>query len=165
MEANDFKSNYQADVPKWCFILSIIVNAFIVIFHVFAFVMESLALKSALGRRLFKDLVDNCGTLAANQGVYNLCLAAVCFFLKILCRNFSNAFCSFQGMLWAIIMMKYNIQYSRSLRIYFAATVAIVGFTGGVTFAPSLYAGQMAPGLISLALTAFEYYYVRRHSQ
>ena len=61
---------------KIAFIATIVITVFVVVFHLFAFVMESLAINSGFARSLFSDeLVDNCATLAKNQGVYNLMLA------------------------------------------------------------------------------------------
>lgn len=61
---------------KIAFIATIVITVFIVVFHLFAFVMESLAINSGFARSLFSDeLVDNCAAIAKNQGVYNLMLA------------------------------------------------------------------------------------------
>jgi uncharacterized membrane protein len=61
-----------AKVAYWA---TVVIAGFIVGFHIFAFFLESVLLKTGLGRSLFKELVDHCSLLAANQGVYNLMLA------------------------------------------------------------------------------------------
>jgi hypothetical protein len=58
-------------------------------------------------------------------------------------------------MLWAMIIYirdgkLWPISQGRQLMAYFFLTVAVVGFTGGVTFAWSLFVGQMMPGIIGL---------------
>lgn len=92
-------------------------TAFVVLFHVFAFVIESILITSDVGVKLFGDLAVHCAVLAQNQGVYNLCLAF--------------------GNLWALVASILSMKETSStnvaevfrLRIFFAVFVVIVGAT------------------------------------
>src|ERR1051326_8589183 len=84
--------------------------AFVALLHVGFFVLESLLWTKPIGRRVFgltPEKAQDSAALAANQGVYNLFVAA--------------------GLIWGLISASFQI------KVMFLGFVIIVGIVGAVT--------------------------------
>lgn len=109
---------------------------FIVIFHVWAMVLEMFLWTKPLGRKTFglsKEDAEVSKTLAANQGLYNGFLAAG-LLLSLFVSNPDTAF---------------------TLRVFFLACVSLAGLYGGITAKMSILFVQGLPAMIALALVLF----------
>lgn len=99
--------------------------------HVVFFVLESLLWTKPFGRRVFglsRELSDATKSLAMNQGVYNLFLAA--------------------GLIWSLLPGGYAFQ----LKLFFLACVIVAGLVGGFTAKRSILWIQALPAVLALAL-------------
>ncbi len=106
---------------------------YVIVFHVWAMVLEMFLWTKPLGRKTFglsKEDAETSKTLAANQGLYNGFLAAG-LVLSFLVENPETAF---------------------TLKVFFLACVALAGLYGGVTAKMSILFMQGLPALIALAL-------------
>ena len=109
---------------------------FIVIFHVWAMVLEMFFWTKPLGRKTFgvsKADAEVSKTLAANQGLYNGFLAAG-LVLSFFVSNPDTAF---------------------TLQVFFLACVSLAGLYGGITANMSILFMQGLPAMIALALVLF----------
>ena len=106
---------------------------FIIVFHLWAMVLEMFLWTKPLGRKTFglsKEDAESSKTLAANQGLYNGFLAAG-LVLSLVVANPDTAF---------------------TLKVFFLACVSLAGLYGGVTAKMSILFMQGLPALIALAL-------------
>jgi len=106
---------------------------FIIVFHLWAMVLEMFLWTKPLGRKTFglsKEDAESSKTLAANQGLYNGFLAAG-LVLSLVVANPDTAF---------------------TLKVFFLACVSLAGLYGGVTAKMSILFIQGLPALIALAL-------------
>ena len=106
---------------------------FIIVFHLWAMVLEMFLWTKPLGRKTFgfsKEDAESSKTLAANQGLYNGFLAAG-LVLSLVVTNPDTAF---------------------TLKVFFLACVSLAGLYGGVTAKMSILFIQGLPALIALAL-------------
>lgn len=112
--------------------LTSVLIALIALFHVFAFLMESVFWKTPHAMRLFGMTVESASTtrvLAINQGVYNLFLAA--------------------GLLWSLVAAD-PVGFQTS--IFFLSCVVIAGVVGGLSVTKRVFIVQALPALIALVL-------------
>lgn len=106
---------------------------YVIVFHVWAMVLEMFFWTKPLGRKTFglsKDDAETSKTLAANQGLYNGFLAAG-LVLSLIVANPDTAF---------------------TLKVFFLACVSLAGLYGGITAKMSILFMQGLPALIALAL-------------
>ena len=106
--------------------------ALVAALHVGFFVLEAVLWKRSAGRRVFglpRELVDAAAPLAANQGLYNLFLAA--------------------GLAWSLLPGSPGLP----VRLFFLACVVVAGVFGAVTAKRTILYVQALPGLLALALS------------
>jgi putative membrane protein len=116
--------------------MAVIVTAlivFVIIFHIWAMVLEMFFWTKPLGRKTFglsKEDAETSKTLAANQGLYNGFLAAG-LALSLFVPNPDTAF---------------------TLQVFFLSCVSLAGLYGGITAKMSILFMQGLPAMIALAL-------------
>ncbi len=106
---------------------------YVIIFHVWAMVLEMFLWTKPLGRKTFglsKENAEVSKTLAANQGLYNGFLAAG-LVLSFFVPNPDTAF---------------------ALRVFFLACVSLAGLYGGITVNMRIMFVQGVPAMIALGL-------------
>ena len=106
---------------------------YVIVFHVWAMVLEMFLWTKPLGRKTFglsKEDAETSKTLAANQGLYNGFLAA--------------------GLLLSFLVE--NPETSFTLTVFVLTCVALAGLFGGVTAKMSILFMQGLPAMIALAL-------------
>ena len=104
--------------------------------HVFFFVLEAFLWNTPYGRKTFRltpEFAKQSAVLAANQGVYNLFLAA--------------------GLVWALILGATTIGWP--ITIFFLSCVIVAGIVGGITSNPRIFIIQGVPAIAALALAHF----------
>ncbi len=100
--------------------------------HVLIFIMESFLWRT-LGARIFKmtpEVAETTATLALNQGVYNLFLAA--------------------GLAWALSIA--DAEWGRKVALFFLGCVVVAGIVGGLTAKFTILLTQGGPALLGLVL-------------
>ncbi len=106
---------------------------FVIVFHVWAMVLEMFLWTKPLGRKTFglsKEDAETSKTLAANQGLYNGFLAA--------------------GLLLSLFVPRPDTAFT--LQVFFLACVSLAGLYGGITANMSILFMQGAPAMIALGL-------------
>ncbi len=106
---------------------------FVIVFHVWAMVLEMFLWTKPLGRKTFglsKEDAETSKTLAANQGLYNGFLAA--------------------GLLLSLFVPSPDTAFT--LQVFFLACVSLAGLYGGITANMSILFMQGAPAMIALGL-------------
>lgn len=106
--------------------------AFVALLHIGFFVLESFLWTKPAGRRIFgltAQRANDSASLAANQGVYNLFVAA--------------------GLIWGLI------EGSFQFKVFFLSFVIIAGIVGAMTAKRSILFVQALPGAIALLLVLF----------
>lgn len=99
--------------------------------HIGFFVLESFLWTKPAGRRIFgltPERAHDSAALAANQGVYNLFVAA--------------------GLIWGLLAR----DSSFPIKIFFLSFVVIAGIVGAITAKRSILFVQALPGAIALLL-------------
>jgi putative membrane protein len=107
-----------------------VLAAFVAIEHVWFAILEMVFFAKPLGRRIFKSVeapTFQAVTLAKNQGLYNLFLAA--------------------GLVWGIVG---DEPFGGSLRLFFFGCVLVAGVFGGITVGPRIFLLQAAPAATGL---------------
>ncbi len=123
------------DSPSVTILITVLI-AYVIVFHLWAMVLEMFLWTKPLGRKTFglsKDDAESSKTLAANQGLYNGFLAAG-LLLSFLVANPDTAF---------------------TLKVFFLACVALAGLYGGITAKMSILFMQGVPAMVALALLLF----------
>jgi putative membrane protein len=113
--------------------LTTAIIVFVIVFHLWAMVLEMFLWTKPLGRKTFglsKEDAESSKTLAANQGLYNGFLAAG-LVLSFLVQNPDTAF---------------------TLQVFFLSCVALAGLYGGITAKMSILFMQGLPAMIALGL-------------
>jgi len=108
--------------------------AFVALLHVGFFVLESLLWTKPVGRRVFgltPEKAQDSAALAANQGVYNLFVAA--------------------GLIWGLVAH----DGAFAIKVFFLSFVIIAGIVGAMTAKRSILFVQGLPGAIALLLVVF----------
>jgi putative membrane protein len=114
----------------------ILTHAFLVLLvllHVWFFILEALLWEKPLGRKIFKlepNFAKQSAALAANQGLYNLFLAA--------------------GLFWSFIAP--SAIAALHLQIFFLGCIAIAGIFGALTVHFRIFLIQGLPALVTLLL-------------
>jgi putative membrane protein len=106
--------------------------ALVALLHIGFFVLESFLWTKPVGRRVFgltPERAADSASLAANQGLYNLFVAA--------------------GLLWGLIEISFPIE------VFFLSFVIIAGIVGSITAKRSILFVQALPGAIALLLVLF----------
>lgn len=106
----------------------------VALLHVVFFVLESILWTKPAGRRIFgltPELAQSTKSLALNQGLYNLFLAA--------------------GLIWGIVARDCAFE----IKIFFLVCVIIAGIVGGLTAKRSILVIQALPGIVALLLVFF----------
>ena len=106
--------------------------AIVALFHVYAFVLESLLWQTPRAMRIFGTTTETAATtrtLAVNQGVYNLILAT--------------------GLFWSLIAAN---PIAFQLRIFFLICVVVAAVTAGLVVSRRIMLIQGTPALIALIL-------------
>lgn len=109
---------------------------YVIIFHVWAMVLEMFLWTKPLGRKTFglsKEDAETSKTLAANQGLYNGFLAA--------------------GLALSFCVASPDTAFT--LQVFFLACVSLAGLYGGITATMSILFMQGIPAMIALALVLF----------
>lgn len=99
--------------------------------HVGFFVLESFLWTKPTGRRIFgltAEKAQDSASLAANQGVYNLFVAA--------------------GLIWGLLAHDCAFQ----IKLFFLGFVIIAGIVGAITAKRSILFVQALPGAVALLL-------------
>jgi len=112
-------------------LLSVLI-AFIAVFHLYIFFLESIAWESARTRNVFGTTPESAATtrvLAFNQGFYNLFVAA--------------------GLAWSLLAAD---PFAFQLKCFFLACVIVAGIVGGISVSKKIFFVQAAPAIIALAL-------------
>jgi putative membrane protein len=115
--------------------MSVIANifvAFVALLHVGFFVLESFLWTKPAGRRIFgltAEKAQDSAALAANQGVYNLFVAA--------------------GLIWGLVAHSFQIE------VLSLSFVIIAGIVGAITAKRSILYVQGLPGAIALLPVLF----------
>ena len=108
--------------------------AFVALLHVGFFVLESFLWTKPVGRRVFgltAEKAQDSAALAANQGVYNLFVAA--------------------GLIWGLAAR----DGAFAIKVFFLSFVIIAGIVGAITAKRSILFVQGLPGAIALLLVVF----------
>ena len=129
-------SNIQTH-NEWCIVINmeIAVTALIVLmilFHVYAFILEAFLWQTPRAFKAFgtnKITAASSQTLATNQGVYNLFLAA--------------------GLVWALISTDTT---AFQAKVFFLSCIIIAAATAGATVSKRIMVIQGMPALIALLL-------------
>ena len=112
--------------------LSTIFIGIVIAIHLYIFYMEMFAWetlgKKAFGKALPSELFKPTKGLAANQGLYNLFLAA--------------------GLIWSFFIDNYIWQ--QNVAVFFLSCVAVAGLYGGITASKKIFIVQLAPAGIAL---------------
>src|SRR5689334_2104688 len=106
--------------------------ALVALLHVGFFVLESFLWTKPAGRRIFgltPEKAQDSAALAANQGLYNLFVAA--------------------GLIWGLVAHSFQI------KVFFLGFVIIAGIVGAITAKRSILFIQALPGAIALLLVLF----------
>ncbi len=114
-----------------------IFTAFVALQHIAFFVLEAFLWTHPVGLKIFRqslEVAQLSKNLAANQGLYNLFLAA--------------------GLLWSLLSTDENIRFQTS--IFFLSCVIVAGIVGGLTVSFRITFIQSVPALIALALILFK---------
>ena len=109
---------------------------YVIIFHVWAMVLEMFLWTKPLGRKTFglsKEDAETSKTLAANQGLYNGFLAA--------------------GLVLSFFVPSPETAFT--LQVFFLVCVSLAGLYGAVTAKMSILFMQGMPAMIALALLLF----------
>ena len=109
---------------------------YVIIFHVWAMVLEMFLWTKPLGRKTFglsKEDAETSKTLAANQGLYNGFLAA--------------------GLALSFVVASPDTAHT--LQVFFLACVSLAGLYGGITANTSILFMQGMPAMVALALVLF----------
>jgi putative membrane protein len=105
--------------------------ALVALLHVGFFVLESFLWTRPVGRRvlgLTAEKAQDSAALAANQGVYNLFVAA--------------------GLIWGLLTHDCSFQ----IKLFFLGFVVIAGIVGAITAKRSILFVQALPGAVALLL-------------
>ena len=116
-------------------IIAKVLVALVAIEHVYILVLEMFLWTTPRGRKAFgttPEFAESTKVLAANQGLYNGCLAA--------------------GLFWSLIAPS---AYARDLAIFFLVSVVIAGTYGGFTASRRIWVVQALPALIALLAVLF----------
>jgi len=108
--------------------------AVVALLHVVFFVLESILWTRPAGRRIFgltPELAQSTKSLALNQGLYNLFLAA--------------------GLIWGICTRECAFE----IKVFFLVCVIVAGIVGGLTAKRSILVIQALPGIVALLLVFF----------
>ena len=106
--------------------------AFVALLHVGFFVLESFLWTKPAGRRIFgltPEKAQDSAALAANQGLYNLFVAA--------------------GLIWGLVNASFQIE------VLFLSFVIVAGIVGAITAKRTILYVQTLPGAIALLLVFF----------
>jgi putative membrane protein len=107
---------------------------FVALLHVGFFVLESFLWTKPAGRRIFgltAEKAQDSASLAANQGVYNLFVAA--------------------GLIWGLVAHDCSFQ----IKVFFLGFVVVAGVVGAITAKRSILFVQALPGAVALLLVFF----------
>jgi putative membrane protein len=110
-----------------------ILISLVALFHIYVFAMESLLWKTAFARKAFGTSLKTAEityTLAVNQGVYNLFLAA--------------------GLIWSLLTG--DPELARQLQIFFLGCVVLAAVTAGLVISKRIMFIQGGPALLALIL-------------
>lgn len=112
--------------------LSQIFIGIVIAIHLYIFYFEMFAWntigKKAFGKKIPAELFPYTKGLAANQGLYNLFLAA--------------------GLIWSFFIDNYIWQ--KNVAIFFLICVVVAGLYGGITASKKIFIVQLAPAGIAL---------------
>lgn len=109
---------------------------YVIVFHVWAMVLEMFLWTKPLGRKTFglsKEDAETSKTLAANQGLYNGFLAS--------------------GLVLSFFVPSPDTAFT--LQVFFLACVSLAGLYGAITAKMSILFMQGMPAMIALALLLF----------
>ncbi len=113
-------------------ILAKIFIGIVIAIHLYIFYFEMFAWntigKKAFGKKIPKELFPYTKGLAANQGLYNLFLAA--------------------GLIWSLFIK--DIIWQQNVAVFFLVCVAVAGLYGGITASKKIFTVQLAPAGIAL---------------
>ena len=115
-------------------LVALALTGFVALLHVYFFVLESVLWRTAYGRRVFKmsqEKADLTASLAANQGLYNLFLAA--------------------GLVWSILERDKSGGFP--LQVFFLSCVVVAGVVGALTASRVILFAQALPGALALGAT------------
>lgn len=107
--------------------IGIVIAIHLYIFYFEMFAWETLG-KKAFGKAMSSDLFKPTKKLAANQGLYNLFLAA--------------------GLVWAFFID--NWIWQKNIATFFLVCICIAGLYGGITASKKIFTVQLAPAGIAL---------------
>lgn len=105
----------------------------VALLHVSFFVIEAFLWKKPLGRKVFgttKEFAEQSAVLAANQGLYNLFLAA--------------------GLGWSLLLG--DAPHAWPIAAFFLGCVVVAGLVGGLTANPRIFVIQALPAALALVL-------------
>lgn len=111
--------------------LTVVAIAIVALLHVAFFVLESILWTKPFGRRTFgltKERAADTASLALNQGLYNLFLAA--------------------GLVWGIVA--HDCVFA--IRLFFLVCVVVAGIVGAISVKRSILFIQGMPAMIALLL-------------
>ena len=101
--------------------------------HAYFLVLEMFLWRTPLGLRTFrmtKEAAESSAVLAANQGLYNGCLAA--------------------GLIWGLVA--YGVAAGRPILTFFLLCVIVAGIYGAVTVSRRILFVQAGPAIVALVL-------------
>lgn len=114
-------------------ILAISAISLVILLHVLFFVLEMFLWNTAFGRKTFglsAEFAKQSASLAANQGLYNVFLAA--------------------GLFWGLISTE-----GFETLIFFLSCIIIAGIYAGITVKSSIFWIQALPAVIAMLLLIF----------
>lgn len=112
--------------------LSKIFIGIVILIHLYIFYFEMFAWETlgrkAFGKKIPSEIFKPTKGLAANQGLYNLFLAA--------------------GLTWSLLIQ--NTEWQKNIAIFFLTCVAIAGLYGGLTASKKIFVVQLVPAGVAL---------------
>ena len=104
----------------------------VIAIHLYIFYFEMFAWntigKRAFGKKMPAEVFPYTKGLAANQGLYNIFLAA--------------------GLIWSLCIQ--NFIWQRNVAVFFLVCVAVAGLYGGITASKKIFIVQLVPAGIAL---------------
>jgi len=113
-------------------VLAQIFIGIVIAIHLYIFYFEMFAWntigKKAFGKKMPAEVFSHTKSLAANQGLYNLFLAA--------------------GLVWSLLIE--NPEWQKNVALFFLSCVVIAGLYGGITASKKIFIVQLVPAGIAL---------------
>ena len=135
-----FRAAANVAAPFFCYsrvmhLLTAVLIGYVILFHFFAFIMESFLWRTPFGMKTFRitrETAEASYGLAVSQGVYNFFITA--------------------GLLWSLTVTD---PFQSQLQIFFLSCALAAGITAGLSVSKRIMMLQGLPALVALVLIFF----------